>query len=178
MKLKQVLVTEENLQLVKDVWQEIFPSETLYHGFDGVDCFTYSLDPDNIGHHRYYLYYNGTDVVGMSGMYDEPDEVDHESAWLGWFGVREAYRGIGYGKQIIECFEDEARRIGYKFCRVYTEDSPDNKAIQFYKKLGYTFEKYERMVPPDCSVEAVTVGGKSISELPYKQWNNRPFFFN
>lgn len=176
--LKQVPVNVYNIHLIKRLWKNIFPKETMYYGFEGLDCFSYSLVPNNIGNHRYYIYFDDEIPVGISGLYEEPDELPKESAWLGWFGVVEEYRNKGYGKQIIQFFENEAKKYGYKFCRIYTEDSPDNKAVDFYKKLGYTFEKYDREVPKDYEVEKIQVCSKSICEEPLKLWNNRPFYFD
>lgn len=175
--LKMVPLTKELIPEIIRVWQEIFPNETLFFGFNGMNCFEYSFVPGNIGSHRYYLYYDNDEVIGMSGFYDEPNEDQCESAWLGWFGVLEKHRGKGYGREILKCFETEAKLAGYEYCRVYTEDSPSNKAIQFYEKAGYTFEKYDGAVPKDCNVDKITIGSKTVGSLPLVPWNNREIYF-
>lgn len=174
---QEFISCHEQLEEIRKIWQVIFPKETLYKGFEGKDCFEYSLNENNIGNHRYYIYRNGFTPVGMSGMYDEPNETPKESAWLGWFGVLETMRRRGYGSKIIGMFEEEAKRLGYKYCRVYTEDAPDNKAIKFYENLGYTFEKYDGPVPKDCNVDGILVGSKAIADKELTKWNNREIYF-
>lgn len=176
--LVQKRIERGDIGTIIRVWRELFPSETLYTGFRGMNCFEYSFEPGNVGNHRYYLYYDRGEVVGMSGTYDEPHEQGpHRSAWLGWFGVLGKYRNRGYGRRIVRFFEDEARRCGYAFCRVYTEDSPDNEAISFYEKCGYTFEKYDGAVPADCDVDGVLVGSKALGAVPLVPWANREIYF-
>lgn len=175
--LHQVSLSSSVIPEMIQTWQSIFPAEKLFTGFDGYNCFEYSLIPGNIGNHRYYLYYDNNQPVGMSGFYDEPNENPRESAWLGWFGVIEKYRMNGFGRQIISCFESEALKFGYKYCRVYTEDAEDNSAIQFYSKCGYTFEKYTGRVPLDVHCDKITIGSKAISDKPLIPWNNREIFF-
>lgn len=175
--LIQKCIEPKDIDTIIKVWQEIFPKEILYTGFNGLNCFEYSFIANNIGNHHYYLYYDNGEIIGLSGLYDEPNEMPKESAWLGWFGVLEKYRNKGYGTEIIKYFESEAKKLGYKYCRVYTEDSANNKAIAFYEKCGYTFEKYDGIVPADCNVSGIQIGSKTISDKKLISWNNREIYF-
>jgi GNAT superfamily N-acetyltransferase len=47
----------------------------------------------------------------------------------------ESWRGKGFGKQAMLFWEDEMRRLGYKW--VMTSTDVDENAQHFYRKLGY-----------------------------------------
>ena len=48
----------------------------------------------------------------------------------------EDFRGKGFGKAMVACWEEEMRRSGYHI--VMTSTASDEYAQHFYRKLGYT----------------------------------------
>lgn len=75
------------------------------------------------------------DTVGVCGLYRMYD-TPRAQAWLGWFGVRPAFRRRGYGSATIHSLADRAREMGCNELWVYTGSS-DEAARHFYTKLGF-----------------------------------------
>lgn len=172
--LTQILVDANHILAVQDLFHEIFPDEVLYKDYDGgKDCFEKSLTDPKL---RYYIYIDDTEVIGISGIYEEPEEK--ESAWLGWFGVREEHRRKGYGSKILKCFEKEAKRLGYKYCRLYT-NADNYGAHSFYEKNGFTAEVFNGTYPKDIKDnERYWIYSKAIyKKYPVPKWNDRDLEF-
>jgi len=49
--------------------------------------------------------------------------------------LKESFQGKGYGKQVMQNWEDEMRKLGHKM--VMTSTQVDEQAQHFYRKLGY-----------------------------------------
>lgn len=49
--------------------------------------------------------------------------------------VAEKYQGLGFGKALMEFWENEMRQLGYKMLMTSTQE--DESAQHFYRKLGY-----------------------------------------
>lgn len=49
--------------------------------------------------------------------------------------VAEKYQGLGFGKALMEFWENEMRQLGYKM--LMTSTQVDENAQHFYRKLGY-----------------------------------------
>lgn len=166
--LYQMLITERHLPAARKMFHELFPDDKLVEIKPGIDCFAEALGNPDV---RYYLYLDGENVVGMSGVYVEP--ADPKSLWLGWFGVREQYRRSGLGRAILKFFEMEARSLGMDYCRLYTGDTEQNRGVmEFYRKCGYTYEPSGE--DSSTSDEPLCIFSKTVSGKPLEPWGDRP----
>jgi len=104
-----------------------------------------------IEHVHYYLAFDGSDAVGVSGLYvlrDQPDE-----AWVGWYGVSPALRGRGMGRALLLSTIELARSHGHKVLRLWTTENFDLtiRANEMYKRMGFsdhrTIYRYDGQFP-------------------------------
>jgi len=129
MKLRKI-TTQKDFDAIKSFFFDIFwevPEYDLHHFKDAIE-----------GRHdfqrlEYYLACEGDQIVGVTGIYaDRPDEC-----WLGWFGVRPAYRQKGYATQMLVAQLKIMRDYGYKVCRLYTDEELNKDAFALYLKNGF-----------------------------------------
>lgn len=166
------IVDFSNYKTAIKIQREIFPNE------DGTINILASLDRDLFikttrvfyvdDDVKYYLAYNNEEIVGITGLYCIKN-VCKESVWLGWFGVLKKYRGLGFGKQILNNTIELAKNQGNKTIRLYTDIEENNNAVQLYKKLGFISEKYNvEILPYDCYIFS-----KSLTNSKTELWNNK-----
>lgn len=86
--------------------------------------------------------------MGIIGLYRYPDDPD--SAWLGWFGIREGFRRRHLGSVALKRFEEMAISGGYRFARLYTDALNNDAAIAFYQANGYISEPYLNLEDSAC----------------------------
>ena len=83
-------------------------------------------------------------VIGFTGIYTEPKD-NEDSCWLGWFCIDPKYRGIGFGKELLEFSIDRAKELSKKYLHLYTYDSKEYQpAINLYKQYGFEIYKSGR----------------------------------
>jgi RimJ/RimL family protein N-acetyltransferase len=82
-----------------------------------------------------YIAKVGDETVGVTGLYRDTD-TPTDMCWMGWFGVRPAFRGIGIGNRIVEELKIKAQALSYKEMWVYT-DKQNARAIQLYESAGF-----------------------------------------
>lgn len=63
----------------------------------------------------------------------------------------EAYRGKGYGKQMMEAWEAAMKRMGYPHVMLSTQE--DENAKYFYEKLGY--RRIGAFLPPEQDADEI-----------------------
>ena len=90
-----IRVTEKNIEEAVSVQEELFPGES--------GRANYEEAVSGISGFEYYLVYEDGVCAGITGIYTYPD--DPESAWLGWFGIREEYRRRHLGSKTMRWFE-------------------------------------------------------------------------
>lgn len=79
-------------------------------------------------------------VIGLTGLYSEINDTAEE-CWLGWFCIDKKYRGCGFGKELLQFSEEQAKTINKNIMKIYTYNTKKYaRAIEMYKKFGY--EKY------------------------------------
>ena len=69
--------------------------------------------------------------------------------FLDFLYIDEAYRGKGYGTEMMLKWEETMKRWGYKY--VMTSTQADEDAWRFYEKLGY--QKAGGFFPPEQDAE-------------------------
>ena len=100
---------------------------------------TETLEHKNYGQ----MYWFATDkkgkAIGMTGLYrDQKNKDDHETVWLGWFGVHPEYRRCGIGSSLLEFTINEAKRLGFKTMKIYTStDENESAAHKLYESFGF-----------------------------------------
>ena len=112
----------------------------------------------------YYIVKDEDKVVGVSGIYVEPFEPN--TAWLGWYGVREEHRKKGYGTKILEKTIEIAKELGFKHFRLYTDVINPN-AHKLYDRVMDYKEEYSE---PNFKV---LIYSKSLCEKPCPKLNNK-----
>ncbi len=156
-------ITGQNLPFAVSVQEELFPGES------GRTNFEESLEASS--GYEYYLLYEGEACVGVIGLYRYPE--DPESAWLGWFGIREGFRRRHLGSEALKRFEEMAADRGYRFARLYTDAVDNDRAIAFYQANGYISEPYRNMQDPACMEYPTVIFSKSLTGSPLVLWNSR-----
>lgn len=157
-----VKINKDNIDLAFKIENEIFPEYNAYNNYLG------SLNADSKT--IFFIIYNDLIPIGVSGLYWYRN--DNKSAWLGFFGLKEEYRGKRFGNEALMLTEDYAKKLGFKYMRLFTDDI-NYKAINFYKLNGYIFEDYNSNLEELKDEFKVVIGSKSISDLEMELWNNR-----
>lgn len=156
-------VTKDNIDLSVQIQAELFPGESARKNFE--ESFEADYDYD------YYLIYENGVCAGIIGLYCYPEYPD--SAWLGWFGIREAFRRKHLGSTAVKAFEEMAIAKGYRFARLYTDAENNDTAIAFYKSNGYFCEPYENTQDPACTKYKTLIFSKSLTAEALLPWDNR-----
>ena len=156
-------ITEKNIDYAIQIQEELFPGES------GRTNFEESMD-ESSGYEYFLLYENGT-CIGVIGIYSYPE--DPNSAWLGWFGIREDFRRKKFGTTALKEFEEMAAARGYLFARLYTDAVNNDAAIAFYQANGYASEPYQNPQDPACVKYRTVIFSKSLTSRPLEFWNNR-----
>ena len=157
------LITEQDLDCIIKIQHEIFPKYSAK--------INYIESISGITNNEYYIVYLNNIPIGITGIYTYP--IDPESAWLGWFGIREPYRCKGYGSKVIQHFEYLAKTRGFKYVRLYTDKNNNFTAINFYKANGYTYEDYNNENDYLAKKYPTIIFSKSLGDYPLVRWNNR-----
>lgn len=161
MKLERI--TENNIEYAVEIQEELFPGESGRANFED------SLDGTT--EYEYFLIYEDGECAGITGLYTYPE--DPESAWLGWFGIRENFRRKHLGSRSLNMFEEMAASRGYKFARLYTDQENNDAAIAFYKANGYSCESYHNPQDPACMEHKTVIFSKSLTSGQLVPWNSR-----
>ena len=156
-------ITEKNIDYAIQIQEELFPGES------GRANFVESMD-ERSGYEYFLLYEDGT-CIGVIGIYSYPE--DQNSAWLGWFGIREEFRRKKLGTTALKAFEEMASARGYLFARLYTDAVNNEVAIAFYQANGYVSESYQNPLDPACMKYKTVIFSKSLTPSPLEFWNNR-----
>ncbi|MDR0929877.1 MAG: GNAT family N-acetyltransferase [Oscillospiraceae bacterium] len=100
------------------------------------------------------LAYLGDTPVGIA-MVEEREREGKKFIWVHFFYVAPAFRGQGYGRQLLQYAEGFARRRGYdSYCLRTSELNPD--AMRFYERNGFVHDE-----------GADRTGGSGVVELLY-----------
>lgn len=98
-----------------------------------------------IGAHQVYILRDGSRVVGV---------LRYSLFWqsipfLDLMYLDEAYRGKGYGRQMMAQWEQDMKRGGFSHCMLSTQADESGKF--FYEKLGY--RQIGAFLPPDQAAD-------------------------
>lgn len=137
--LRYELITEENIILASKIQLSIFKNESAYWIYKkGIE--------DNHENYKYYLVYNESVPIGITGLYPTSKDYQDKSIWLGWFGVLEEYRLHGFGKQILKdtiaMAKSYPQKYNIKYFRLYTSYEHNSVAQIIYRQLMDMVEFY------------------------------------
>ena len=147
-------ITEKNINYAVSIQEELFPGESARTNYEE------SLEPSS--DFEYYLIRHEGVCVGITGLYHYTE--DRDSAWLGWFGIREEYRRKHLGSKALKMFEHMAIEKGYHFARLYTDALNNDRAIAFYQSNGYISEHYLNNNDPACMTYKTLIFSKPLAD--------------
>ena len=156
-------ITENNINDAVSIQEELFPQASARTNYEE------SLDPSS--DYEYYLICHEGAWIGVIGLYRYPEDPD--SAWLGWFGIRDAYRRNHFGSAALKLFEQMAVEKGYHIARLYTDAVDNDAAIAFYRANGYISEPYLNMHDPACMKYKILIFSKPLARYELVPWNSR-----
>ena len=160
--VKLLKIDKNNIDVAISIENEIFPE------YNAKGNYYDSLKEGSII--SFFIICKDDLYIGVTGIYAYKKDMDN--AWLGFFGLKEEYRGKHYGKKALILSEEYAKSQGYKFMRVFT-DKFNDYAIEFYERNGYEFEDYDSDEEVLKDEFEIVIGSKSISEYKVDKWNNR-----
>lgn len=158
-------VTKENIILATETEMKFWPNNCAYNSY---------LRAYEKGK-PYWLVYKNNEIVGLSGIYESAELGEPETAWLGWFGVLEDYRHLGYGSEILEQTLEVARSQGFTKLRLYSSKRDDfcPNALPFYKKLSAKYNGFvEDYTLEQLEMQRIVVSF-SLNNKEISKWNNR-----
>ena len=147
-------ITENNINYAVSIQEELFPGESARANYE--ESLVHPYD------YEYYLICEDGACVGIIGLFHYAE--DPGSAWLGWFGIREAYRRKHLGSMALKLFEEMAAARGYQFARLYTDAVNNDAAIAFYEAGGYVSEPYENTDDPACMKYKTLIFSKPLAD--------------
>ena len=156
-------VTLENLNLALNIQKELFPR------YSAEQNYRESTKANSC--YEYYIVKQNENCIGITGIYYYPEYPD--SAWLGWFGIRESYRQKHYGTTVLGMFEGIAYERGFKYARLYTDKFDNDIAISFYESNSYVSEDYINEEDPASLQYPILIFSKSLTNQPLSLWNNK-----
>lgn len=165
LELTFVPITKENILLATEIQMTFWPNSCAYNSY---------IRAYNKGK-PYWLVYSGNEIVGISGIYDYPELGEKKTAWLGWFGVLEKFRGGGYGKEILIKTLSIAKEEGYTALRLYSSKREDlcPNAVPFYRKISSMYNGFvEDYTLEQPQMERIVVSF-SLDGNTITKWNNR-----
>lgn len=157
------LINKDNIKYAIKLENEIFPE------YNAKNNYYDSLK--DVSNSKFFLIYDDAICVGISGLYWY--KTDKDNVWLGFFGIKEEYRRLKYGNRSLKLTEEYAKKLGYKFMRLFTDKLDNYIAINFYINNGYTFEDYNSNEEILKNEFNVVIGSKSLCKENVKPWNNK-----
>ena len=84
----------------------------------------------------------------------------------------------GFGSMALSRFEEEAKRRGFKFCRLYTDRFENEIAKKFYESNGYVCEQYINDEDSACKIYPIDIYSKPLKNFVLVPWGNRNINFS
>lgn len=169
MKYKKLIfepVSENNLKLIVELQNQIFPGESAQQNYiETIKQDSYRKELCN------WLVFHDVTPIGVVGLYSYHEYP--QTAWLGWFGVLPEYRGLGYGSTIFDFWMNSAKDKGYKEARLYTDKHANKDAIEFYKHKGLIEEEYYNEKENSEINNTTLIFSLSLTDQAIEKWNNK-----
>lgn len=135
------MINKKNIKLAIKIAKEIFPYE-----FSKLGLFLPEFDykkvikKPKLG--NFFIVLFGNKFVGITGYYYNFTKPKIDEVWLGYFGIRKKYRGIGLGKKVLlKTLILVKKKTKAKVIKLFTTNRKEEKSSHFlYRCLG--FKKY------------------------------------
>lgn len=123
----------------------------LLKGFSAVQKYDSHIPSDRlkdcIRNHQVYVLRDASSIVGV---------LRYSLFWqsipfLDLIYIEEAYRGKGYGRQMMSHWEAAMAELGYRYVMLSTQE--DETAKYFYEKLGY--HRIGAFLPPEQTADEI-----------------------
>ena len=172
--LKYIPMTQDNIIDMVKTQMEIFPTECGYFQYN------YALTCGK-DYWKYWLVYEADEIAAITGLYSDYDINETNSIWLGWYGVREKYRGKKIGTKVLEFTINEAyelaKKYPIKYFRLYTSTELNDKAQNLYQKVMDYCEDYDN--PNDFNYNnTCRIWTKALFNDEIVKWNNKDLGLN
>jgi putative acetyltransferase len=131
------LAKKEDIETVFSIYMD----ETVnpYLGYDPMDIGEFAnIYSQLVASKSFYVYETASGIAGFYKSDRYPGRANHV-AYIGTFAVAPQYHGQGAAKAMLENEVSELRRDGVLRIEIIVE-SDNEKAIWFYKKLGFEVE--------------------------------------
>lgn len=165
-KLRFEEINKNNIKMASRLQYEIFPNSSAYSVYKSK--ITGKIKDLYIG----YIAYMEDTPVGVTGIYEIPEYSD--TVWLSWFGIKEEYRKLGYGKQILDYTIKKAKELDKKYLRLYTFEIWNKVAQTFYKRnmdIGEYY--YNEKEHKDIFEGKPKIFSISLCDERVRLWNNK-----
>ncbi len=173
-KLEFERIIANNIELAIKIQNEIFPEE---NGALNLVC-SYDLEKKKqiYGNQwreitNFYICKINNIPVGITGIYIYYEYP--EDGWCGWYGVLPKYRNQGYGKKILLWTINEAKNMGLKSFRLYTDLEENKTAVDLYRKIGMIEEPY---LAEELGSDKIFIFSKSLVSSKTEKWGNKILF--
>ena len=172
--LEYELIDHNNVALAIKIQNNIFPNE---NGAINLICsFDKELKKKLYGDQwrettNFYMCKLDGMPVGITGIYIYYEYP--EDGWCGWYGVLPEFRGKGYGRQILDWTINQAREMGLKSFRLYTDLEDNNTAVELYRKIGMIEEPY---LAEDLGSDKIFIFSKSLTSDKTEKWDDKMLF--
>ncbi len=159
-------INKHNIKVATRLQYEIFPNSSAYSVYKS------KITGERKDLYIGYIAYIEDIPVGVTGIYEIPEYSD--TVWLSWFGLKEEYRKLGYGKQILDYTIEIAKTLNKKYLRLYTFEMWNNEAQAFYKRnmdLGEYY--YNEKEHKDIFEGKPKIFSISLCDEKVELWNNK-----
>lgn len=159
-------ISKENIKIAAKLQYQIFPTSSAYSVYKS------KINGERKSLYMGYIAYLKDEPIGVTGIYEIPKYSD--TVWLSWFGIKEEYRKLGYGKQIFEYTLKKAKALNKKYLRLYTFEIWNSVAQEFYKKnmdseeYYYNDEEHKDIFKGKPKVFSI-----SLCDEKVELWNNK-----
>lgn len=161
-----IKITNDNLEVACKIQNAIFPKEDARQNFiEQINNDPYRKEMD------YCIIYLGETPIGVTGIYSYNEYPN--DAWLGWFGILEEYRKVGYGGKALDMTINIAEEKGYKNFRIYTDEYAKD-AHKLYESRGLVKELYDRDDDKDeYFIADIYIYSISLDNQKVDRWDNK-----
>ncbi|OGH69909.1 MAG: hypothetical protein A2754_03940 [Candidatus Magasanikbacteria bacterium RIFCSPHIGHO2_01_FULL_47_8] len=131
--MKIVPLEKTHLSQVNKLLHKTFDDYNKYHTFEQSTEY-FHVRKNRSLFWKCWVLLNGSKVIGITGLYETKKNGE---VWVGWYCIDKAYRGKGYGRNLLRWTIAQAKRRGYHTLKLWTSDAKAEAAAQFlYESLG------------------------------------------
>ena len=139
-RIRFVRVTSKNLGQAIALAREIFPYE-IHNGIFLPEAeYRLSLETQRADLQEFFMVKYGGRFAGITGYYFHYRQHKDDELWLGYFGLREEFRGNGIGKKMLKKTLNMMKKFNdnLKTVKLYTSNREQERGSHFlYRCVGF-----------------------------------------